>query len=131
LFIERLRKRSFSDIGAENAEVCQWTFYGQGQKKAEVCCTSIVYATDKKHTKVEFPEARIYEEAMNILLFEEKTVCPQCGGDAKQCAGGVVAPTPASPTVDDRIRKARIDLKAISTASSAVVAAAASSQQSS
>uniref|UniRef100_A0A914ULV6 BTB domain-containing protein n=1 Tax=Plectus sambesii TaxID=2011161 RepID=A0A914ULV6_9BILA len=25
------------DVGAENAEVCQWTFYGQGQKKAEVC----------------------------------------------------------------------------------------------
>lgn len=36
----------------------------------EVCCTSIVYATERKHTKVEFPEARIYEDTLNILLFE-------------------------------------------------------------
>ncbi|VDN18485.1 unnamed protein product [Gongylonema pulchrum] len=74
------------DIGAENAEVCQWTFYGQGRKKAEVCCTSIVYATDKKQTKVEFPEARIYEEAMNVLLFEERHVCVRCGGDGGTCS---------------------------------------------
>lgn len=36
-------------------EICCWTFYGPGgavKKVAEVCCTSIVYATDKKHTKV-------------------------------------------------------------------------------
>uniref|UniRef100_F1L7G8 BTB/POZ domain-containing adapter for CUL3-mediated RhoA degradation protein 3 n=1 Tax=Ascaris suum TaxID=6253 RepID=F1L7G8_ASCSU len=74
------------DIGAENAEVCQWTFFGQGRKKAEVCCTSIVYATDKKQTKVEFPEARIYEEAMNVLLFEERHLCARCGGDADRCS---------------------------------------------
>ncbi|VDO94054.1 unnamed protein product [Soboliphyme baturini] len=57
------------DVEAAN-EVCSWTFYGYGRKVAEVCCTSILYATDKKHTKVEYPEARIYEEAMNILLYE-------------------------------------------------------------
>ena len=39
------------DVTATN-EICMWTFYGRGQKVAEVCCTSIVYATDKKHTKV-------------------------------------------------------------------------------
>lgn len=33
-------------------EICCWSFYGHGKKAAEVCCTSIVYATDKKHTKV-------------------------------------------------------------------------------
>lgn len=36
-------------------EICCWTFYRPGgavKKIAEVCCTSIVYATDKKHTKV-------------------------------------------------------------------------------
>lgn len=33
-------------------EICCWSFYGQGRKLAEVCCTSIVYATEKKHTKV-------------------------------------------------------------------------------
>ncbi|KAL4003815.1 BTB/POZ domain-containing adapter for CUL3-mediated RhoA degradation protein 2 domain protein [Acanthocheilonema viteae] len=74
------------DIGAENAEVCQWTFFGLGRKKAEICCTSIVYATDKKQTKVEFPEARIYEEAMNVLLFEERHVCIRCGGEGGSCS---------------------------------------------
>lgn len=55
-----------------NNEICCWSFYGHGRKVAEVCCTSIVYATDKKHTKVEFPEARIYEETLNILLYENR-----------------------------------------------------------
>lgn len=35
-----------------SSEICCWSFYGHGKKAAEVCCTSIVYATDKKHTKV-------------------------------------------------------------------------------
>ncbi|KAJ9591381.1 hypothetical protein L9F63_002086, partial [Diploptera punctata] len=56
-----------------SSEICCWSFYGHGKKVAEVCCTSIVYATDKKHTKVEFPEARIYEETLNILLYENRT----------------------------------------------------------
>lgn len=51
-------------------EICCWSFYGQGRKLAEVCCTSIVYATEKKQTKVEFPEARIFEETLNILIYE-------------------------------------------------------------
>lgn len=37
-----------------------------------MCCTSIVYATEKKQTKVEFPEARIYEETLNALLYENR-----------------------------------------------------------
>lgn len=37
-----------------SSEICCWSFYGHGKKVAEVCCTSIVYATDKKHTKVIF-----------------------------------------------------------------------------
>ena len=57
-------------IGSQ--EICLWSFFGHGKKVAEVCCTSIVYATDKKHTKVEFPEARIYEETLNILLYEHR-----------------------------------------------------------
>ncbi|KAI1301578.1 BTB/POZ domain-containing adapter for CUL3-mediated RhoA degradation protein 3 [Halotydeus destructor] len=55
-----------------SSEICCWSFFGHGKKVAEVCCTSIVYATDKKHTKVEFPEARIYEETLNILLYENR-----------------------------------------------------------
>jgi len=51
-------------------EICCWYFYGHSQKIAEVCCTSIVYGTDKKHTKVEYPEARIFEETLNVLLYE-------------------------------------------------------------
>lgn len=47
-------------IGA--SEIACWVFYGNGKKIAEVCCTSIVYTTDRKHTKVEFPESRIYGE---------------------------------------------------------------------
>ncbi|XP_076289691.1 BTB/POZ domain-containing adapter for CUL3-mediated RhoA degradation protein 3 isoform X1 [Lasioglossum baleicum] len=54
------------------SEICCWTFYGHGRKRGEVCCHSIVYTTDKKHTKVEFPEARIYEETLNILLYEHR-----------------------------------------------------------
>ena len=55
-----------------NNEICCWTYYGNGKKTAEVCCTSIVYATEKKQTKVEFPEARIYEETLNALLYENR-----------------------------------------------------------
>lgn len=33
-------------------EICQWSFYGKQRKVAEICCTSIVYATEKKQTKV-------------------------------------------------------------------------------
>ncbi|KAJ8936724.1 hypothetical protein NQ318_007083 [Aromia moschata] len=50
-----------------------WTW----KKVSEVCCTSIVYATDKKHTKVECPEARIYEETLNILLYESRNAPDQ------------------------------------------------------
>ena len=39
------------DVVGSN-EICLWAYYGHGEKKAEVCCTAIVYATDRKHTKV-------------------------------------------------------------------------------
>lgn len=35
-----------------SSEICCWSYFGLATKVAEVCCTSIVYATDKKHTKV-------------------------------------------------------------------------------
>ena len=53
-----------------NDDICCWSFYGNAKKISEVCCTSIVYATERKQTKVEFPEARIYEDTLNVLLFE-------------------------------------------------------------
>ncbi|WAR03336.1 BACD3-like protein [Mya arenaria] len=55
-----------------SSEICCWSFYGHNQKIAEVCCTSIVYGEQKKHTKVEFPEAKIFEEALNCLLYENR-----------------------------------------------------------
>lgn len=57
-------------------EICCWFFFGHGVKIAEVCCTSIVYGSDKKNTKVEFPEARIYEETLNVLLYENRDKGP-------------------------------------------------------
>ncbi|XP_078484594.1 BTB/POZ domain-containing adapter for CUL3-mediated RhoA degradation protein 3 [Ciona intestinalis] len=53
-------------------EICDWSFYGHQRKVAEICCTSIVYATE---IDVEFPEARIYEETLNILLYEQDRPC--------------------------------------------------------
>ena len=57
----------------DSNEIYCWSFYGHGKKIAEVCCTATVYATDRKNTKVEFPEARIYEETLNCLLYENRT----------------------------------------------------------
>lgn len=36
----------------------------------------LVYTTDRKHTKVEFPEARIYEETLHSLLYENRNSPP-------------------------------------------------------
>lgn len=52
-------------------EICCWSFYGQGRKIAEVCCTSIVYATEKKQTKVKyktFQSSGLFP-LVNVLLF--------------------------------------------------------------
>ena len=45
-------------------EICCWSFYGHGQKIAEVCCTAIVYATDRKNTKVIIMNIR-----WNVILY--------------------------------------------------------------
>lgn len=50
-------------------EICCWSFYGQGRKIAEVCCTSIVYATEKKQTKV---GARAASSPRSTLSSERK-----------------------------------------------------------
>jgi len=59
-------------------EICVWSYHGNHRKIAEICCTSIVYATERKQTKVEFPEARIYEETLNILLYEPNKCSLPC-----------------------------------------------------
>ncbi|KAK9520293.1 hypothetical protein VZT92_020190 [Zoarces viviparus] len=103
-------------------EICCWSFYGQGRKLAEVCCTSIVYATEKKQTKVEFPEARIYEETLNTLLYE--TMPPpdtvlleatrrsftSCGSHSEEEEGGA---GPGGAELRERVR--RIHVKRYST----------------
>ncbi|CAB3402788.1 unnamed protein product [Caenorhabditis bovis] len=40
------------DNGYDSPEVCQWQFYGDGVLRGQVCCTSIVYAPDRKQTKM-------------------------------------------------------------------------------
>lgn len=49
-------------------EICCWSFYGQGRKIAEVCCTSIVYATEKKQTKVRAPRGRLRVASLRYIL---------------------------------------------------------------
>lgn len=67
-------------------EICCWYFHGGGKKLAEVCCTSIVYTTEKKQTKVEFPDSRILEEIfVNAVLFESKETALTDGLTAAQC----------------------------------------------
>lgn len=55
-----------------SSEICCWTFYGHEKKVAEVCCTSIVYATDKKHTKV----SSGWEEAKNDSINDGSPLFP-------------------------------------------------------
>ena len=52
-----------SDDNHGSNEICCSSFYGHGKVIAEVCFMAIEYATDKKNTKAEFPEAR-----MSVLL---------------------------------------------------------------
>ncbi|KAL1243133.1 BTB/POZ domain-containing adapter for CUL3-mediated RhoA degradation protein [Trichinella spiralis] len=68
------------DVGLSN-EICSWSFYTSSQKEVQVSCTtasgsSHALAIDKRQTLVEFPEARIYEEAMNTLLRENIPSAP-------------------------------------------------------
>lgn len=89
-------------------EICCWSFYGHGKKCAEVCCTSIVYATDKKHTKVEFPEARIYEETLGILLYESRNGPDQDLIQATSSRGAVGGLSCTSDEEEERSGLARL-----------------------
>lgn len=64
-------------------EICCWSFYGQGRKIAEVCCTSIVYATEKKQTKVR----RGSGPGQGGLWWWAATRTPARGGAADRAAG--------------------------------------------
>ncbi|KAI4533087.1 hypothetical protein MG293_016106 [Ovis ammon polii] len=96
-------------------EICCWSFYGQGRKLAEVCCTSIVYATEKKQTKVEFPEARIYEETLNVLLYETPRVPDNSLLEATSRNRSQASPSEDEETLELRDRVRRIHVKRYST----------------
>lgn len=96
-------------------EICCWSFYGQGRKLAEVCCTSIVYATEKKQTKVEFPEARIYEETLNVLLYETPRVPDNSLLEATSRSHSQASPSEDEETFELRDRVRRIHVKRYST----------------
>ncbi|KAJ8250920.1 hypothetical protein GJAV_G00214770 [Gymnothorax javanicus] len=95
-------------------EICCWSFYGEGRKIAEVCCTSIVYATEKKQTKVEFPEARIFEETLNILIYENGRGCGPGGvallesGVGSSSAGGGQSEEEGAGAGDRRVRRIHV-----------------------
>jgi len=68
---EKHRERGLfiKDVIGSN-EICCWTFYGPGgavKKVAEVCCTSIVYATDKKHTKVRLKLIPMFSHILSAI----------------------------------------------------------------
>uniref|UniRef100_UPI00398EDF8B BTB/POZ domain-containing adapter for CUL3-mediated RhoA degradation protein 2 n=1 Tax=Pristiophorus japonicus TaxID=55135 RepID=UPI00398EDF8B len=92
-------------------EICCWSFYGQGRKLAEVCCTSIVYATEKKQTKVEFPEARIYEETLNVLLYETPRVPDNLLLEATSRTSGQGSHSEDEEALEVRDRVRRIHVK--------------------
>lgn len=70
-----------------NEEICCWYFHGGGKKLAEVCCTSIVYTTEKKQTKVEFPDSKILEEIfVNAVLFESKETANNNNESSQTCS---------------------------------------------
>ena len=57
-------------------EICCWSFYGHGKKIAEVCCTAIVYATDRKNTKVKKFDIFLfntYSFTFNMSIFNNST----------------------------------------------------------
>ncbi|XP_026082057.1 BTB/POZ domain-containing adapter for CUL3-mediated RhoA degradation protein 2-like [Carassius auratus] len=96
-------------------EICCWSFYGQRRKLAEVCCTSIVYATEKKQTKVEFPEARIYEEMLNALLYETLPVPDNSLLEATRRRNNCCSHSEEEEAVELRERVRRIHIKRYST----------------
>lgn len=57
-------------IGSQ--EICCWSYYGNGQKLNEVCCTSIVYGTDKKHTKVSFFKPLLSDRQRRIIVMTSR-----------------------------------------------------------
>ncbi|KAL5233879.1 hypothetical protein ACI65C_001289 [Semiaphis heraclei] len=93
-----------------SSEICCWSYFGLATKVAEICCTSIVYATDKKHTKVDFPEARIYEECLNLMLYENRTEPDQELMQATSWRGAVSGMSSAYGS-DDEEERTRIGLR--------------------
>lgn len=63
-------------------EICCWSFFGHGTKISEVCCTSIVYGTDKKHTKVRLmpslyyiPESTVHNKSWRMPNVQKIRFC--------------------------------------------------------
>ena len=79
------------DCCGRGGDICTWYFYGRGRLLAEVCCTALVYTADRKQIKIEFPEARLYEENMNLLLYE-----PGAADLVEEAFAGSTSPAPAT-----------------------------------
>eukprot|EP00045_Choanoeca_perplexa_P000092 m.12975 g.12975 ORF g.12975 m.12975 type:complete len:269 (+) comp10069_c0_seq1:45-851(+) len=58
------------ETGNRTSDICSWYFYGHGQQLSEVSCVSMVYTSSHTQTRIDFPQGKIYEQAMNLLLYE-------------------------------------------------------------
>lgn len=58
------------DVSSGNDEICCWTYYGRGVQVAEISCTSIVYTSEKKQTKVSGISENL-TTSKNALLLKE------------------------------------------------------------
>eukprot|EP00730_Choanoeca_flexa_P016561 TRINITY_DN7855_c0_g1_i3.p1 TRINITY_DN7855_c0_g1~~TRINITY_DN7855_c0_g1_i3.p1 ORF type:complete len:269 (+),score=56.30 TRINITY_DN7855_c0_g1_i3:833-1639(+) len=58
------------ETGNRTSDICSWYFYGHGELLSEVSCVSMVYTSSHTQTRIEFPQGKIYEQAMNLMLYE-------------------------------------------------------------
>ncbi|CAI9740643.1 POZ domain-containing adapter for CUL3-mediated degradation 3-like [Octopus vulgaris] len=92
-------------------EICCWYFYSRSQKVGEVCCTSIVYGTDKKHTKVDYPEARIFEETLNVLCYENVDIKPDKDFVMPSRSGSMATVYHSDEDLEERLDRHRLRKK--------------------
>ena len=62
------KRISFAKDTVVSDDICSWHFYDNGKKSAAINCATIIYAMEKKQLRIEFPESRILENILNIMM---------------------------------------------------------------
>ena len=62
------RRIIFAKDTVVSDDICSWHFYDNGKKSAAINCATIIYAMEKKQLRIEFPESRILENILNIMM---------------------------------------------------------------